>query len=211
LIVNQFLTVLIVVVIGYLIGSIPTAYIATRLKTGKDIRTLGGGNVGTLNTFKQVGRITAVIVALVDICKGMAVVAITHWALNLDQQYILLAVTAAVVGHSWMVWLKFSGGRGVAIIAGTLLIIMPLYGYTWQLFVIIGTVIALFIPTRNVALAMGIALLVLPFLFWLGGTHSGMLVVWYIIVAVIVFAKFTPQAIRGLKTTKNLKQFIKGR
>ena len=55
MIVNEFLTVLIVIIIGYFLGSIPTAYIATRLKTGKDIRKLGGGNVGGLNTFKEVG------------------------------------------------------------------------------------------------------------------------------------------------------------
>ena len=76
MIVNVCVTVLVVIVMGYFIGSIPTAYIVTRLKTGKDIRKLGGGNVGGLNTYKEVGKRTAVIVTLIDMCKGAAVAAI---------------------------------------------------------------------------------------------------------------------------------------
>ena len=208
---NWVLTTLIVVVIGYFIGSIPTAYLATRLKTGQDIRKLGGGNVGGLNTYKEVGLVPALIVALIDIAKGAAVAAIAYWLLRLDQPYVLTAVVAAVVGHSWMVWLKFKGGRGIGVIAGSLLIVMPVYGYSLQLGIIIAVVLLFFALTRNVALAMGIALLVLPFLFWLGGTHSGVLVIWYIVIALIVAGKFFPNALKALAKNKNLKSYIKGR
>ena len=210
MVVNEFLTILIVFILGYFLGSIPTAYIATRLKTGKDIRKLGGGNVGGLNTFKEVGRGTAIIVTLIDMCKGAAVAAITHWILNLDKPYVLIAVMAAVIGHNWMVWLKFSGGKGMGLIAGTLLIIMPIYGYTPELGIIIATVIVPFLLTRNVALSMGIGLLVLPFLFWLGGNHSGMLVMWSVAIALIVAAKFLPTALRALAKNKNIKDYLKG-
>ena len=130
MIVNEFLTVLIVIIIGYFLGSIPTAYIVTRLKTGKDIRKLGGGNVGGLNTFKEVGLVPAIIVTLIDISKGAAAVAITHWALRLDRPYVLLAAIATIVGHNWMVWLKFNGGKGMGASIGALVIIMPIYGYS---------------------------------------------------------------------------------
>jgi glycerol-3-phosphate acyltransferase PlsY len=208
---NWVLTTLIVVVIGYFIGSIPTAYLATRLKTGQDIRKLGGGNVGGLNTYKEVGLVPALIVALIDIAKGAAVATIAYWLLRLDQPYVLTAVVAAVVGHSWMVWLKFKGGRGIGVIAGSLLIVMPVYGYPLQLGIIIAVVLLFFALTRNVALAMGIALLTLPFLFWLGGTHSGILVIWYIAIALIVAGKFFPNALKALAKNKNLKDYIKGR
>jgi glycerol-3-phosphate acyltransferase PlsY len=208
---NGVLTTVIVVVIGYFIGSIPTAYLATRLKTGQDIRKLGGGNVGGLNTYKEVGLVPALIVALIDIAKGAAVAAIAYWPLRLDQPYVLTAVVAAVVGHSWMVWLKFKGGRGIGVIAGSLLIVMPVYGYPLQLGIIIAVVLLFFALTRNVALAMGIALLTLPFLFWLGGTHSGILVIWYIAIALIVAGKFFPNALKALAKNKNLKDYIKGR
>jgi len=207
---NWVLTTLIVVVIGYFIGSIPTAYLATRLKTGQDIRKLGGGNVGGLNTYKEVGLVPALIVALIDIAKGAAVATIAYWLLRLDQPYVLTAVVAAVVGHSWMVWLKFKGGRGIGVIAGSLLIVMPVYGYPLQLGIIIAVVLLFFALTRNVALAMGIALLTLPFLFWLGGTHSGILVIWYIAIALIVAGKFFPNALKALAKNKNLKSYIKG-
>ena len=210
MIVNEFLTILIVIIIGYFLGSIPTAYIVTRLKTGKDIRKLGGGNVGGLNTFKEVGLVPAVIVMLIDIGKGAAVVVITHWALLLDRPYVLIAAIAAVIGHNWMVWLKFNGGKGMGVTAGALVIIMSVFGYTSELAIILGIVLIPLLLTRNIALSIGIALLVLPFLFWLGGTHSGILVIWSVVMGLIIAAKFTPTALRALAKTKNIKDFIKG-
>ena len=210
MIVNEFFTVLIVIIIGYFLGSLPTAYIATRLKTGKDIRKLGGGNVGGLNTLKEVGLIPAIIVTLIDIAKGATVVAITHWGLNLDKPYVLIAATAAVIGHNWMVWLKFSGGKGMGASIGALLIIMPVYGYALGLGIFLAIVVIPLLLTRNIALSMGIGLLTLPFIFWLSGTHSGMLVIWSVVIGLIIAAKFTPTALRALSKTKNVKDFIKG-
>jgi glycerol-3-phosphate acyltransferase PlsY len=210
MIVNEFVTVLIVFIIGYFLGSIPTAYIATRLKTGKDIRKLGGGNVGGLNTFKEVGLVPSIIVTLVDIGKGAAVVAIAHWGLNLDKPYVLIAAVAAVIGHNWMVWLKFSGGKGMGASIGALLIIMQIYGYSLGLGIFLAIVLIPLLLTHNVALSMGIGLLTLPFIFWLSGTHSGMLVSWSVAMGLIIAGKFLPPALRALAKTKNVKDFIKG-
>jgi glycerol-3-phosphate acyltransferase PlsY len=210
MIVNEFLTVLIVIIIGYFLGSIPTAYIVTRLKTGKDIRKLGGGNVGGLNTLKEVGLIPAIIVTLIDISKGAAVVAITHWALRLDRPYVLLAAIATIIGHNWMVWLKFNGGKGMGASIGVLVIIMPIYGYSLGLAIFSVIVAIPLLLTSNIALSMGLGLLSLPFIFWLGGTHSGMLVIWSVVMGLIIAAKFTPTALRALAKTKNIKDFIKG-
>ncbi|GAI49028.1 unnamed protein product, partial [marine sediment metagenome] len=81
MIVNDTVTGIIAIIIGYLLGSIPSAYIAARLATGKDIRQLGGGNVGGLNTFREVGLWPAVAVGIVDVGKGAAAVAIAYWLL----------------------------------------------------------------------------------------------------------------------------------
>ena len=210
MIVNEFVTVLIVIIIGYFLGSIPTAYIATRLKTGKDIRKLGGGNVGGLNTLKEVGLVPAIIVTLIDIAKGAAVVAIAHWGLNLDRPYVLIAAVVVVIGHNWMVWLKFSGGKGMGASIGALLIIMPIYGYALGLGIFLAIVVIPLLLTRNIALSMGIGLLALPFIFWLSGTHSGMLVIWSVVIGLIIAGKFLPTALRALKKTKDVKDFIKG-
>jgi len=63
---------------GYLLGSIPTAYLVTRYAIGKDIRHIGGGNVGGLNTFREVGFLPAAIVAIVDLSKGAAAVSLAY-------------------------------------------------------------------------------------------------------------------------------------
>ncbi|MDD5289008.1 MAG: glycerol-3-phosphate acyltransferase [Dehalococcoidales bacterium] len=210
MIVNEFVSILIAFIIGYSLGSLPTAYIATRLKTGKDIRKLGGGNVGGLNTFKEVGTLPAIIVTIIDIAKGAVVVAITHWGLNLGEAYVLTAAIAAVIGHNWMVWLKFSGGKGMGASIGALLVIMPIYGYSLGLGVFLAIIVIPLLLTRNVALSMGIGLIVLPFIFWLGGTHSGMLVIWSVILALVIAGKFLPTALRALAKTTGVKDFIKG-
>ncbi len=81
----------IAVVLGYLLGSIPTAYIATRLATGKDVRRLGGGNVGGLNVYREVGIVLAVVVGIVDVAKGAAAVAIAYWLLGVSPLFVLAA------------------------------------------------------------------------------------------------------------------------
>ena len=154
--------------------------------------------------------VPAIIVTLIDMGKGAAVVAIAHWVLNLDKPYVLIATTAAVIGHNWMVWLKFSGGKGMGATVGALLIIMPIYGYSLELAIFSAIAIIPFILTRNVALSMSILLLSLPFIFWLGGTHSVMLVIWSVVLGLIIAGKFLPTALKALAKTTGVKDFIKG-
>ncbi|MBL7125355.1 MAG: glycerol-3-phosphate acyltransferase, partial [Dehalococcoidales bacterium] len=104
---------IIAVVLGYLLGSIPSAYIATRVATGKDVRQLGGGNVGGLNVYREVGAVPALAAGIADVGKGAAAVAIAQWLLDVSLPFILLTALAAVAGHNWMVFLKFSGGKGM--------------------------------------------------------------------------------------------------
>ncbi|GAI24857.1 unnamed protein product, partial [marine sediment metagenome] len=101
---------IIAIVIGYLLGSIPSAYVAARLVKGKDIRQMGGGNVGVLNTFKEVGRGAGIAVILADMAKGAAAVVIAQWLLDVPQLFVLAAGLAAVAGHNWSIFLKFTGG-----------------------------------------------------------------------------------------------------
>lgn len=120
---------IIAIALGYLLGSIPSAYIAARTATGKDIRQMGGGNVGGLNTYREVGVLSALVVSVIDIGKGAAAVAIAYWLLDVPQLFVMLTGLAAVVGHMWMVFLKFSGGKGMGTTFGALAILMPVYGY----------------------------------------------------------------------------------
>lgn len=200
---------IIAVVLGYLLGSIPSAYIATRVATGKDIRQLGGGNVGGLNTYREVGAIPALAVAIADLGKGAAAVAIAYWLLGALPLFVMLAGLAAAIGHMWMLFLKFSGGKGMGVTFGALAILMPVYGYWYGFLILLGIVAVPFIFTRNVALAMGVGLLFLPLIIWLI-THSELATVLAVILGVLIGIKFLPTARVAWANSKNMGGFVRG-
>ncbi len=200
---------IIAIVLGYLLGSIPTAYIATRLATGKDIRQMGGGNVGGLNTYREVGLKAASVVGIVDVGKGAAAVAIALWLLKVPMPFVLAAGFATVVGHNWMVFLKFSGGKGMGATFGALAVLMPVLGYWQGLLILLGIIAIPFIIIRNVALSMGIGLVALPFIAWLG-MQSGAFVLWSAAVGIIIAIKFLPTARAAWAKSKTKKDFIYG-
>lgn len=207
MIINEIVTGFIAILIGYLLGSIPSAYIVTRLAIDKDVRHLGGGNVGGLNVFREVGPWPALAVGIADVGKGAAAVAIAYWLLAVPPLFVLLAGLAAVIGHNWMVFLKFSGGKGMGPAIGVLSMVMPLYGYWQGLLIFFGVILIPFIITRNVALSMGISLLALPFIIWFG-MHSGIGTIIAVILGLVVAIKFTPTARRALTRSKTKKEFI---
>jgi glycerol-3-phosphate acyltransferase PlsY len=110
------------VIVGYIIGSFPTAFLAVRWKSKADIRKTGSGNVGTLNSY-EVTRSKAVglTVLVVDVLKGASAVAL-GWTLVPGLPFVgaAFAGTAAVIGHSYPIWLLFKGGRGLATAAGAM-------------------------------------------------------------------------------------------
>jgi glycerol-3-phosphate acyltransferase PlsY len=208
---------IIAVVLGYLLGSIPTAYIVTRLAKGKDVRRLGGGNVGGLNVYREVGLLPAVVVVIVDLGKGAAAVAIACWLLKVSppltqaavsqQLFVLAAALAAVVGHNWMLFLKFSGGKGMGAAIGGLFVLLPLYGYPLGLAFFFAVVLILFIITRNVAMSMGAGLLALPFIAWLG-MHSAPFIIFSVVLGLIILVKFIPTAVAAVARTRSVKGFV---
>lgn len=117
--------VLMAVLFGaYLIGSLPSAYIVTRLATGADIRHLGDGNMGAKNTFHSVGKIAGGTVAVADIAKGsLAVLLAQH--LLLPEWGVFLAGAGAVLGHDFPVYLRFRGGQGMAAVMGVFAVLVP--------------------------------------------------------------------------------------
>ncbi len=116
---------IIAVVLGYLIGSIPTAYIVARFYKGIDIRTVGSGNVGGSNVGVHVGKLPYVATLLFDLVKGALVVAVLE-QYGFAAGARLVAGLAAIVGHNWPVWLGFAGGRGIATTGGVLFMFGPL-------------------------------------------------------------------------------------
>ncbi len=116
---------IIAIIVAYLLGSIPAAYIITRLRTGKDIRQMGGGNVGARNVFREVGLGAAIAVGIFDVAKGAGAVVIAEWLLGWPHPFVfglglfvLAAGLAAVAGHMWSIYLEFTGGNVLATFLG---------------------------------------------------------------------------------------------
>lgn len=100
-------------ILGYLLGSIPSGWIAGRWIKGIDLRELGSGSTGATNVLRQVGKGPALIVFLIDVGKGAAAVLIAR-ALGQGDWIQVLAGLTALAGHIWPVWLGFKGGKAVA-------------------------------------------------------------------------------------------------
>ena len=120
-----WLTWVIMIIGGYLLGSIPTAYILVKLKNGRDIRRFGSGNVGTTNTVRAAGRTMGAFVFIFDVAKGAIPTLI---GLSISQDLAICAGMAAFIGHIWPIWLSFTGGKGVATGFGMALAIEPVVG-----------------------------------------------------------------------------------
>ena len=114
------------VVLAYLVGSIPSAYILLRLVKGIDIRTVGSQNVGTLNAYSQLGPAGGIGVLAADAGKGALGFFLPAW-LGAPEWVSGLGAAAALAGHNWPIYLKFRGGKGAATVLGIGLAMSPIY------------------------------------------------------------------------------------
>jgi glycerol-3-phosphate acyltransferase PlsY len=154
---------LIVALIGYLLGSLPSGYLIGRL-AGVDIRTLGSGNIGATNVLRVLGKRFGYPVFLIDFAKGLvavllAVLLATHsrGGRSFVELGAAIGAVCAVVGHSFPVWLRFKGGKGVATSIGALFGLMPVAAV-----VVCAVWLVTFEISRYVSLASVIAALALP-------------------------------------------------
>ncbi|MEX2543447.1 MAG: glycerol-3-phosphate acyltransferase [Trueperaceae bacterium] len=150
--------------LGYLIGSFPSAAIIARL-AGRDIFGVGSGNMGAMNTARNVGWLPGAVVLLLDVAKGalavsltIALVAATGWESASRAAMPMAAGVSAVAGHAWSVFAGFRGGKALATTLGVALPVYPLGGlYTLLLLV------ALVLLTRRVTLSSLLTMGLYPF------------------------------------------------
>jgi len=112
------------IIIGYLLGSIPTAYIVARMRKGIDIRTVGTGNMGGANVMREIGTREGIFVCLIDVAKGAGAILIAQ-ALNISELWVFGAGFGALAGHNFPVFAGFRGGRGTATCMGIFLVLAP--------------------------------------------------------------------------------------
>jgi len=149
------------IIIGYLLGSIPTAYIVSRIRKGIDIRNIGSRNMGGANVMREIGAREGVLVGLIDIAKGVGAILIAQ-ALNISELWVFGAGFAALVGHNFPVFARFRGGRGSATIIGIFLVLAP-----GAMLITLVVVAIPFFTTRKFGAALLIGLGLLPLFLWL--------------------------------------------
>ncbi len=117
---------LLAAIAAYLIGGIPFGYLLVRLKTGRDVRSSGSGNIGATNVLRTEGRGLGLTTLLLDVVKGWVAVWLAAWLTGGDTVAMSLAALAVLLGHAFPVFLKFQGGKAVASFAGAFLYLTPL-------------------------------------------------------------------------------------
>ena len=210
MIANEFTSGFLAIIIAYLLGSIPAAHIITRLASGKDIRQLGGGNVGARNVYQEVGLAAAIATGIFDVGKGAAAVFIAYWLLDAPQLWLLAAPQffmaaaglAVVAGHIWPIFLKFTGGNGLSPTIGVLAVLM-----TRELLLAFALTILLIFFSRNPVLSMNISLLSVPVSALLL-EESWLPVAFSVVLALILALHFLPTARAALAEADGMDNLI---
>lgn len=186
--------------LAYLIGSIPFSFIVVRLLAGDDIRRHGSGNVGATNVARNFGRLPGVIALVLDGAKGWAATALAVWMSGRERWpypyeagldwphaptfWIGAAAFVAVLGHVFPIWLNFRGGKGVATAAGTFIVLAPA-ALTVAFVVFMLTLLV----TRYVSLGSILAAAALPVFVRFASEGTFWLTLFSIAIAAVVVMK----------------------
>jgi acyl phosphate:glycerol-3-phosphate acyltransferase len=155
-------TRLLLLLAAYLIGGIPFGYLLVRLKTGKDVRSMGSGNIGATNVLRTTGRGFGILTLLLDIAKGWFAVWLAGRLTGGDEAWTAAAGVAVVLGHAFPVFLGFRGGKAVASFVGVALALAP-----WALLCVVVLFVAVVAVTRFISLGSILGSALFPLGVWL--------------------------------------------
>ena len=148
-------------VISYLLGSLPSGFLAGKWLSGIDLRKVGSGSTGATNVLRHVGKKAAIIVFILDVSKGIASIIIARH-LQLSDSFQVVSGVMALIGHIWPVWLKWKGGKAVATGLGVFL------GLSWQVgLASLGIFLTALAGTKIVSFSSIFAASALPILMFL--------------------------------------------
>lgn len=196
---DPFWAVLVALLFGYLLGSIPFGLLFTRMAGMGDVRSIGSGNIGATNVLRTGNKGLAALTLLADALKGAAAVWI---AATFGPLLALVAGFGAFLGHLFPVWLGFRGGKGIATYVGVTLAVSP-----WGLLAFALAWLGTAFGTRFSSLAALVATVVTPVVAWLAGQPGA--AVLLAIMTVISWIKHLPNIRRLLAGTES-KIGIKG-
>ena len=168
------------ILLSYLAGSIPSAYITGRLLAGLDIRRLGDRNSGAANVFRNIGPRAGVLVGIVDILKGAGVILLARTLV--DSSALQMSVGLAVLaGHVWPVYLGFKGGRGAAAAIGVLLAALPALALP-----VAAIALAVLLLFRKAVPAIGLFFIPVALLSWWPYEYAYPVAIYAVAVPVLV-------------------------
>lgn len=173
---HNLLSILIVIVAGYLLGSISTGVVLSRLFAKTDIRSQGSGNAGTTNMLRVLGRKMALLTFIGDMLKGIIAVFIGKWLIG-GELGGLLGVVGAVLGHYYPLYFGFKGGKGIATSFGSLLFVFPVQALLAFAVFLILVAVTHYVSVGSIAAAITLPLLIVI-------THFQEPTLWIIIVCI---------------------------
>ncbi|HNP53455.1 MAG TPA: glycerol-3-phosphate 1-O-acyltransferase PlsY [Ferruginibacter sp.] len=193
------------IILAYLIGSVPTALIISKRYFGIDIRDYGSGNMGATNTFRVLGSRYGTIVMALDILKGVLAVSLFnflpfYWSHELERTNFMLGLgMAAVLGHIFPVFAQFKGGKGVATLFGMILAVQPVIAVSC-----VGVFLLVLYLTRYVSLSSILGAIMLPVsVLWIWNEHEILYRIFALLVAfmvIITHQKNIGRLLRGVES-----------
>jgi glycerol-3-phosphate acyltransferase PlsY len=191
---DTWIKFVLLVVASYLLGSIPSSYLAARSR-GIDLRKQGTQQVGGGNLWRTTSRKLGLFVGIFDLFKGMLMILIA-WSLGLDAGLQFAVGLAAVVGHNWPVFLRFHGGRGIATSLG-IIIILPCINVneitTWPLVAFFAVGAAGLVIARRTPVPILIGLILLPIVSAIAREPLSLTLGYLAMVLIIVIKRLTAQ------------------
>lgn len=204
---------LVLIVVAYLIGSIPTALIISKRFFGIDIRDYGSGNMGATNTFRVLGSRYGTIVMICDIAKGIfAALLFTflpyYYHHELERINFMIGLgLSAVIGHIFPLFANFKGGKGVATLLGMIIAVQPIIAASC-----VGVFLLVLYLTRYVSLSSILGALMLPIcVLWIWNEHEVMYRVFALLVAFLVILTHQKNITRLLKGVESRIPILKHR
>lgn len=195
----------IVVLVAYLIGSIPFGYLIVRHKVGADIRESGSGGTGATNVSRRAGKAAGVFTLVLDALKGVLAIIVAQTIIGESGSSIdwltAAAAIAVIVGHIFPVWLRFRGGKGVATGVGVFLMLAPIATFCAAIiFIVVVTI------TKYVSLGSMAAAAIIPLFVWMDMVFIKPITdLWPLLTAAVAGAMLIIFAHRG-----NIRRLVEG-
>ena len=197
---------ILIVLLAYLIVSIPTAYVLFKIKKGDDIRKYGSGNVGGTNIIRTIGTSWGILTILVDIVKGFLPILLVYLVYPSDLVLVAAVSVGTVLGNIFPIYIKFKGGKAIATTLGVIIgicalpfVLNPIWLRILPIFIIMGIWGIVFAVSKIVSLGSLIAAIAIPISFYFTGYP------WVIVGTTIFLGLLT-----FISHRKNIKRLIRG-